>query len=63
MYLYACKIFHESIISYLLIRKRKCVYYGIANVTFMEDYPKMKSVSNISTQNAIKEESLKKHFK
>ena len=62
MYLYACKSFHESIISYLLIRKRKCVYYGITNVTFMENDPKMKSVSNISTQNAIKEESLKKTF-
>ena len=51
------EIFHESNISYLLIRKCKCVYHGVTTVTFTEDKPKMKSVPNISTQNTIKEES------
>ena len=37
------------------------MYHGATIVTFMKDDLKMKSVPNISTQNAIKEESFKQN--
>ena len=52
---YARKIFYENNISYLMIRKRKCAYHEVT--IFTEDDLKMKSLRNISTQNAIKGES------
>ena len=37
------------------------MYHGATIVTFMKDDLKMKNVPNISTQNAIKEESFKEN--
>ena len=35
---YVRKIFRKTNISYLLIRARTCVYQGVSNVSFSEDF-------------------------